>query len=166
MLPIISRRFEIDAGHRLMNHAGKCKNYHGHRYVIEVFFKAPTLDPATGMVIDFGVVKDLIGTWLDEHWDHGMILQRGDEMIRFLYDQIPNHLDMSEEEQAKDLEKLKVLTNPKVFVIDEPPTVENLVRIVHRQARRLLQQMGLPVTVPKVVMWETPNCKAEFESDL
>ena len=68
-----TRRIEFDAAHRLRQHEGMCKNLHGHRYVIEASFAAPALD-ALGRVIDFGVIKERLGKWIDEHWDHNVIL--------------------------------------------------------------------------------------------
>ena len=37
------RKIEFDSAHRLINHEGKCRMFHGHRYVIEASFTAKKL---------------------------------------------------------------------------------------------------------------------------
>ena len=132
----ITRRLEIDYGHRLLRHEGKCRNYHGHRGRFEITCEASELDDV-GRVIDFGVVKELVGGWLDEMLDHGMILEKGDPLIDLL-----THLET------------------KILVLDCPPSIENLTRIVFEQAQKLLEREGLQVV--KVRGYETPNCWADY----
>ncbi|MEE8246777.1 MAG: 6-carboxytetrahydropterin synthase, partial [Alphaproteobacteria bacterium] len=36
----VTRRLEIDAGHRVMTHGSKCRHLHGHRYVVEAVCRA------------------------------------------------------------------------------------------------------------------------------
>jgi len=143
---VISRRFEFDTGHRLMKHGGKCQNYHGHRYAIELHtsFDSPGLDDQ-GMVVDFSEIKRVIGGWLDEYWDHGMILERGDPFLDLLEGQAGVSLPPT-----------------KVFITDYPPTVENLVALFAETAQVLLAKITTRLRVVRVVMWETPACKAEY----
>jgi 6-pyruvoyltetrahydropterin/6-carboxytetrahydropterin synthase len=51
----VIRRIEIDAGHRLLKHEGKCRNLHGHRYVFEVEAQSKQLD-SVGRGIDFSIL--------------------------------------------------------------------------------------------------------------
>ena len=74
----IQRRFQFCAGHRIPRHESKCRNLHGHNYVLWLEVSAPELD-ALGRVIDFGVIKELIGSWIETHWDHGFILCLNDD---------------------------------------------------------------------------------------
>ena len=62
--------------HRIPRHESKCAAFHGHRYAAELTCLAPLDD--RGRVIDFGVVKERVGGWIDENWDHTAILQRDD----------------------------------------------------------------------------------------
>ena len=132
----ITRRLEIDAGHRLVNHEGKCRHLHGHRYVFQVTCTADELDDV-GRVIDFGVIKTKVGNWLDAFLDHGMILQRGDPLAEVLAE-----------------------ADQKVFMMDEPPTAENLAKLVWDRADQIL--CNYPINVLKVRCHETPNCYADF----
>lgn len=130
------RMLEIDAGHRLQKHESKCKNAHGHRYKFEIYCEADQLDKV-GRVIDFGKVKEVIGTWLDEKWDHAFIAESGDPIIEGY------------------LRKF----DQKHFVTAFPPTAENLSKFLLEKAGDLLREYG--ITVTKVICWETPNCRAE-----
>lgn len=129
----ITRKLEIDAGHRLKDHESKCSNVHGHRYVFEVECSADSLD-SVGRVIDFSVIKELLGGWLDENWDHGFIYQYGDTVGHWIAEQ------------------------SKAFEMDAPPTAENIAQYFLTVAMRLMATQGIDVVSVKV--WETPNCFA------
>lgn len=136
-----TRRLEWDAMHRIPLHESKCSAFHGHRYAAEITCKAPDLD-ALGRVIDFGVVKELVGGWIDAHWDHTAILMRGDP------------------EAAPIAEANERLGRP-VYWLDRHPTAENIVVELVRVAQELLAGSG--VDVVRIRMWETPNGSAEWE---
>lgn len=151
MSPIITmtRRLEFDYGHRLITHEGKCANYHGHRGVVEITCSTPMLD-VQGMVVDFGEVKRVVGGWIDEHLDHGMILQAGDQMVEALRsmfeagDGIKQQGDVSFQ-----------LGRPKLAVVPFPPTAEHLASYLLRVSTGLLCHTG--ITVERVRFYETPN---------
>lgn len=132
----ITRSFRIDMGHRLMNHESKCRNVHGHSYTFELTVQAAQLD-AVGRVVDFGVLKEVVGGWLDTTLDHGFVVQEGDPLIPAL--------------QAIDT---------KTVVLDCPPSIENLVKVVFDKAWELLENTGLTVT--HVRGYETPSCWADY----
>jgi len=66
---IIAKRVSFDAAHYLPNYAGKCRNMHGHRWVVELGIKG-ILDPRTGMVVDFTWIKKVLGTVVTKKFDH------------------------------------------------------------------------------------------------
>lgn len=74
----ITKEVRFEAGHRLMNHDAKCWNLHGHNYRVVVHLTAEQIHPETGMVMDFSHIKSRVKTWLDEKWDHGMVLNEQD----------------------------------------------------------------------------------------
>ena len=77
----VCRRATFNAAHRLFrsdwsdekNNAvfGKCNNpnYHGHNYTLEVWIDGQ-VDPETGYLIDLKIVKDLIGSEVQDRFDH------------------------------------------------------------------------------------------------
>lgn len=73
----IAKRFSFEAAHRLANHDGKCRNLHGHSYVIEVGVEGPlnwrSGAPDEGMVVDFSVVSDLFKEHVYSKCDHAYL---------------------------------------------------------------------------------------------
>jgi 6-pyruvoyltetrahydropterin/6-carboxytetrahydropterin synthase len=76
----LTRRYRFSAAHRLHSDAlsdeenyrvyGKCNSLygHGHNYVLEITVAGP-VDPATGMVMDLGVLDSLIDREVLERLD-------------------------------------------------------------------------------------------------
>jgi 6-pyruvoyltetrahydropterin/6-carboxytetrahydropterin synthase len=136
-----TRRMEFDAGHRVLRHESKCRHVHGHRYVAELTVEASSLDEA-GRVVDFGRVKEVVGKWIDANWDHAYIAHPEDWVPVTLLE--------------KD-------ATARVFLMPNgmEPTAENLAAHLAVVAQVLLDDDRLRVV--RVVMWETPNCKAEWK---
>ena len=135
------------AGHRVLGHENKCRHLHGHNYVVLVEAEG-TLD-ALGRVIDFSVLKEKVGGWIEHHWDHGVIVFVDDRATRKAIEEWE-----AQEGQAQ-----------KQFSLPVNPTAENL-------ARFLLDVVcpselhGTGVTVRRVTVWETENCYATAERDV
>ena len=68
----VSKEFSFCYGHILPNHPGKCKNLHGHNSKLVVTVEG-NIDPETGMVLDFGALKEVVAP-LVEQLDHAFIL--------------------------------------------------------------------------------------------
>ncbi len=137
-----TRRLEFDAGHRVLGHEGKCASMHGHRYGVEVTCETSggeTTD-SLGRVIDFSVIKRLVGEWLDHHWDHGFILyDKDEEMVRVFRSLGKEH---------------------KSFLLPYNPTAENLARYLLQEICPVLfRTYGIRAIM--VAVYETPNCRAE-----
>jgi queuosine biosynthesis protein QueD len=68
---------EIDvhfsAGHRIIGHMGKCRHLHGHSYTARVRVSAKVPDKLD-MVLDFSQIKGFVKKWVEDNWDHNMIL--------------------------------------------------------------------------------------------
>jgi len=128
----ITRSLSFCYGHRLIDHAGKCAHLHGHNGQVEVTLASSQLD-AQGMVVDFQVIRQRLGAWIDANLDHRMILQTGDPALTTL-------LSLGE----------------PVYEVAFPPTAENLARHLLEKAREL----ELPVQA--VRFQETPSCHATY----
>lgn len=137
----ITRRLEFDAGHRLVNHEGKCRHLHGHRYIAEITCEAPGLD-SVGRVIDFSVVKEKVGGWIDQHWDHNTILNDTDSLCVLFAN-----------EERK----------PFLFR-GYNPTAENMAEYLYRKAKDLLTE-DYGIKVVSVLLYETPNCSAFYKPE-
>ena len=129
----ISRQFEFCYGHRLLHHAGKCANLHGHNGVVKINLRNDRLNPQ-GMVADFIDVKNTIGNWLETTLDHRLILQASDPLV----DVLRQHGEV-------------------VLTLLVEPTAENLAKLIYDKA----EELGLPVY--SVAFWETEKCSAEYK---
>jgi len=138
-----TRRLQFCAGHRLMNHEGKCANLHGHNYVAFFTAECERLD-AVGRVVDFSVMKERLGTWIDENWDHGFIAHQADQAT---HEAILAFGRYSGEEV-------------KYFGMERNPTAENMADFLLRHVAPQVMT-GTGVTITRVVLWETENCLAE-----
>jgi 6-pyruvoyltetrahydropterin/6-carboxytetrahydropterin synthase len=72
----IAKIFEIESGHLLSKHPGKCRFPHGHSRKIEVVLAADALD-ANDMVCDFKAVKLILEDFLGR-WDHALAINTAD----------------------------------------------------------------------------------------
>lgn len=131
-------RIEIifDAGHRLLKYKGKCEAPHGHTFRAEIMLRSEALDQL-GFVVDFVELREKIGKWIDENWDHAFLVNAQDQEL---------------------LHALDSLTEKKVFVFDSGnPTAEILAKYLYDYANKLYGNL-----VSKVRIWESPNQYAEY----
>ena len=95
---ILERTVRFDAAHHLpcMPDGHKCRRPHGHTYVLTVWVQGE-VDRATGIVIDFGELDDILQRHVVRQWDHrdlNTILANptGERMVLDLVAQLPIHL--------------------------------------------------------------------------
>ncbi len=71
----IKKRFEFHSAHHLPYHTGLCKNLHGHMYMLDVEIAGPIQSegPATGMIMDFGLLKKIIQEVVIDKCDHRLL---------------------------------------------------------------------------------------------
>lgn len=131
-----NRYHDISCGHRVVGHEGKCRYLHGHNYRVHFVCAADGLD-SVGRVIDFSVIKAKLCMWLEDEWDHKMLLWREDPMLAEL-----RHLD------------------PTVVELPFNPTAENLaLYLINEIAPAMLHGTG--VRCIKCVIEETRKCSAQ-----
>ncbi|UTR09992.1 6-carboxytetrahydropterin synthase QueD [Evansella sp. LMS18] len=65
---LVSKEFTFDAAHHLHCYEGKCKNLHGHTY--KVIFGISGFVDETGLMIDFGDIKEIWKKEIEIHLDH------------------------------------------------------------------------------------------------
>lgn len=70
----VTKVFRFEAAHHLPNHDGKCREPHGHSYMVEVTcfgqINHVVDDPKEGMVIDFAEIKDMWEAEIKPLLDH------------------------------------------------------------------------------------------------
>jgi len=137
----VTRRIEFDAAHRVYGHESKCGTVHGHRYVAEITAQAADLDNI-GRVVDFSVIKEAVGGWIDKHWDHTGIVFVDDVETKRLMTALPGYKPM--------------------FISAWNPTAENMANHLLREVCPMVLK-GYAIRVVKVRLYETPNCWADAE---
>jgi 6-pyruvoyltetrahydropterin/6-carboxytetrahydropterin synthase len=128
----ITKSVEFCYGHRLLNYQGKCQHLHGHNGLVEVDVIGSRLDEL-GMVVDFGLVRDLIKGWIDANLDHRMLLCQDDPIVPILE-------DMGE----------------PMFVMESNPTAEAISKLIYQEANK----QGLNVS--EVRLWESNSSHATY----
>ena len=140
----ITREIGIDAGHRVPDHGSKCRNLHGHRYTIQATCVGDLIDDGeqTGMVLDFGFLKDEMMNIIDKECDHATILYQYDPLLK-------DHMDAF----------------GKLVLVDFIPTAENLAKYWYNSLDAQVRiRSNFKATLMKVRVYETPNCWAEYPS--
>ncbi|WPX97165.1 6-carboxy-5,6,7,8-tetrahydropterin synthase [Candidatus Bandiella woodruffii] len=108
---------------------------HGHRYTVEATFESEELDEL-GMVIDFAVIKEQFNSWLNQNWDHNVILSVEDEILG---------------------QKIESITGQEIFYMDANPTAENMAYYLLNHVCPLIFANN-KVKCVKIKLYETPNC--------
>jgi len=163
----ITRQIGIDMGHRVPTHGSKCKNMHGHRYTVEATCMTQELigeGVQTGMVLDFGFLKEEMMANIDHPCDHGTVFWIKDGMLQSL------GIDISEGGQAyKDIEHqgfrgpTTEVPGWKLYIVPFIPTAENLAKHwFQRLAPRVKILSKDLAELLEVKVWETPNCIAVY----
>lgn len=133
------RYHDISCGHRVYGHESKCAHLHGHNYRVH-FHCRGALD-ALGRVIDFGVIKHRLCQWLEDHWDHKMLIWESDPML-------------------PELQNL----DPTVVAVPFNPTAENIAEyLVKTIGPRQLHATGVELVLCRVE--ETRKCSASYTLD-
>ena len=133
----IAKDFRWEMAHRLQCHKGKCFNLHGHSYRMEVEFEG-SINPNTGMVLDYFDVKDIVAPLVDK-LDHTVLIWEKDTLL---------------------LQKISELNSAHVIVPFET-TAENLTDYFLQE----ISKANLPkeITKIKVRVCETETTYAENE---
>lgn len=138
----VTKRFHFEMAHALFEYDGLCRNIHGHSYNLEVTLIGDTKTqpghPKDGMVLDFGILKNIVKNEIVNRFDHALMVNKlvPDEEIRLL----------------------KKTTN-RVIEVDFQPTTENIVSYI---AEIIQQHLTPGVSLYSVRLYETVTAFAEW----
>ena len=147
----VSKHVEIDAGHRVPYHDSKCQHLHGHRYRITLTAEAPETVPAdvfrsdSGMVVDFGTLKQVLIAAVHDPYDHKLILWTKDPLI------------VDEEITLKNLHPV---LKDSIIMVPCVPTAEELARFWGHLCLNLLA--GSSFDLYSCEVRETPTSIATY----
>jgi len=139
----LTKRFELDAGHRLSKHDFECQNLHGHRYRFEITIQGRS-DPSTGMIVDFANVKNPVM----DAFDHNLILNESDPLV--------DAREALEEHQEREL-----------YLTQGEPTGENIAaEALDLMESHLSSEERNRVEAIIVELYETPNSSVKRKREL
>jgi 6-pyruvoyltetrahydropterin/6-carboxytetrahydropterin synthase len=138
-----TRYHDISTGHRVYGHESKCSHLHGHNYRVH-FTVAPKdgMIDSIGRVLDFSVIKKHLCVWLENNWDHKMLIDVNDPWLH----------------------TLKLVDPDGVISVSFNPTAENMAKYLVEKIGPLLLANENAVLV-SVKIEETMKCSAEYILD-
>ena len=143
----VTRLGRFDAAHRVLHQASRCKSYHGHGFQYELTFGFNNLSKIGGSyAIDFSEIKRVGCQWIDDHLDHGSILNPQDKLSRHIIEDSTNKVWFMS------------LYGQDIFC---NPTVENISKEIFLAMELLMQDEESGLHIQKVKIFETPNCFTE-----
>lgn len=175
------RKIGIDAGHRIPDHESKCKNLHGHRYTVEMHISGEIKPEGSekGMIKDFSVCKEVMMQTIDRFCDHGLILSLADPFLQdcLVVPKLAGRTWVRLPDVLQFIDNMHLIKNGywagksnvgKLLIMKESPTAENLAALWFRMIEDELHNRGITgakgTWLTKVVVYETPNCWAEYIS--
>jgi len=92
---------DASIAHRLRkDYPNKCKNIHGHSYHFAVEFEYESLNQYD-MSIDFGDIKKICDKFIQDNWDHAMLISNDDANLKkFLDDEKMTYFILSEDDNS------------------------------------------------------------------
>jgi 6-pyruvoyltetrahydropterin/6-carboxytetrahydropterin synthase len=103
----VTKIFKFETAHQLTDSYSKeCQEIHGHSYKLEVTFEGP-IDPITGMVIDFKLIKEIVQPIVD-YFDHSFFTKEN-------YNQNPTAENMANDIFWKIREETLLIVKVKLW---------------------------------------------------
>ncbi|MBR4994978.1 MAG: 6-carboxytetrahydropterin synthase [Alistipes sp.] len=142
----LTKEFTFEAAHFLEGYDGACREIHGHSYKLYVTIKGEPLNdeynPKQGMVMDFGLLKRIVGEQIVSQFDHAFVVRRtdyGEQLNNWLGDNYSN-----------------------IVMVDYQPTCENMLSDF---AERLLESLPDEVELYSLRLHETASSYAEWYAE-
>ena len=132
----VTKRVKFDAAHVLTNHAGLCKNLHGHTYRVDVSVTQREGD-TSDMVIDFKELKAIATEVICDRFDHAFIYNTASEGEREIAAVVERH-------------------GMRTVAIPFRSTAENLARLFYNDLKSRVPELS------SVRVWETDDSSAEY----
>ena len=134
-MTIVTKTVRFDAAHILTNHAGLCRNLHGHTYRVDISVAG---DAAADMVIDFKDLKNIANEVICGRFDHSFIYSTSS----------PGECEIAEVVQRHCM---------RTVAIPFRSTAENLARLFFSDLKP-----RIPGLV-SIRVWETADSCAEYK---
>lgn len=138
----LTKQFEFEMSHALLNYDGLCRNIHGHSYKLQITVIGEPLNepghPKDGMVVDFSILKKIVKEEIVEPLDHSLMINNV-----HAHDKLVELGEMYE----------------RHHVVNFQPTSENLVIYIAEKMKKFLPEN---LEIFSVRLYETSNSFAEW----
>ncbi|NVN96117.1 MAG: 6-carboxytetrahydropterin synthase [Bacteroidetes bacterium] len=140
----ITKEFKFESAHALLGYDGPCKNIHGHSYnmavtVIGQPIEDPT-SPKNGMVLDFGILKQIVNDCIVKPFDHALVLNA----------------------ETKNVNTIEVKSlSEKLILVNYQPSCENFLIDF---AKRIKERLPENIQLFCIRLNETSNSYAEWHA--
>jgi 6-pyruvoyltetrahydropterin/6-carboxytetrahydropterin synthase len=124
-------KHNAEIAHRLSLLQGKCQNIHGHSLQVQLWLLGPTDERGIMGGLDFGTIKKKFREYIDEMYDHHLLLNKEDQLL----DQL-GHTAFG----AVDI-------YPGLVTTIGDPTIENIAKWVHTWASQTFTPLLVRVNV-------------------
>lgn len=176
---------KISYAHRAQNDVyedftlSKCALPHGHNASLEISVRSAVKEE-TGMMVEFGKVKEIVNELIIDKWDHAFLVHKEDketlsyieELKKFYKKHKENYCDKHSkfshsstkdpEDIRKDIGNIFEQATPfKLILFDEPTSVENLTKHVWNILNDAFKPFNIELI--KVVFEETPTSICTIE---
>lgn len=140
----IRLKHNMEIAHRLYFMPGKCQAIHGHSMHVELTLHGHPNTNGVFEGLDFADVKKRFRGYLDENFDHKLLLNERDPFAKLLY--LPNFDQLSKETESSTVTiAIEDLTSlPGLVTVQGDPTTENLVQYIGRWS---LEEFKLPCDI-------------------
>ena len=139
----LTKEFSFEMAHSLSGYDGACREIHGHSYKLFVTVQGKPnddpSDPKYGMVMDFGVLKRIVGRLIVDRYDHALVIRRTTE-------------------NGDAIDALRSLYH-KIEICDYQPTCENM---VSRFAEEIRRELPPGIELFSIKLHETATSFAEW----
>ena len=159
----IRKSIEFAMAHRLQHHEGLCRNVHGHTYRVEVELEWPTVDGRSGMVRDFADIKAALDEYVKGPCDHAMCFDLHDTLMGDMFigggeGGGEHHEDIADALILKGYVACPGVQGLKLYVMDRPPSAENLSKLWSLLLEKDPRMIGLS----QVIVHESPTSCASY----
>lgn len=143
----IAIRHSVEMAHRLYHTPGRCQQIHGHNWRVELTLFGPVNRDGLLAGLNFSIIKPEFRKYLDDTFDHRILLNERDPWAGFLRTELN-----AEGDAGTPLPGLQTLS------VD--PTTENFARII---GETVIERFHLPaVSEMRVRVDETDTNTAEW----
>jgi 6-pyruvoyltetrahydropterin/6-carboxytetrahydropterin synthase len=138
----ITKEFKFESAHALLGYDGPCKNIHGHSYKMAVTIIGEPLkdasSPKNGMVMDFGILKQIVNDSIVKLFDHALVLNADTKNVNSA--------------EVKSLSE-------KLILVNYQPSCENFLIDF---AKRIKSKLPDQISLFSIRLDETSNSYAEW----